>query len=791
MKWLPKLIGYDYEVVYKQGSDNGATNALSKLENASELVSMIVSSITTDLMQRVKGTCAIILDIITALQAGQPTKKHYSWANDTLLRKGKIVVGQYANLKTELLQYFYESTIGGHYGVKKCKPDLSAYPGLLQPLPIPKTMWSQISMDFIEGLPKSQGKDVIMIVVNMLSKYAHFIGLSHPFTAAYIAQPHRQVTIRQGKQHKFSQKFYGPFEIIAKVVQVAYKLKLPAQAQIHNVFHISQLKKYRVPPVPMDSVMLPQYDKQGTLLKQPLKLLDTRIAKKGIELWGTGVYRQTPPIHVPFEVVYGQTPPIHVPYTGGLSKVDAVNRQVQTERQFAAGDMVFLKLQPHRQVTIRQDRRVAKKGNRAVVYGLVQWSNGEYLLTRDRERRQVNRPPRLEDYQCELVAYAFATAAHIENCETTNYLEAISSPECDKWVVAIEEEVESLHKNRTWELVKLLKEKRVISCKWLFKVKDGIPGVESNQYKARCKPVPTPLALRFKLSSHECPKSEEDKKDMSRVSYSSAVGSLMYAMVCTCPGLSHAVNVVSRYMHNAAIIALSTIEAEYISSTEGVNEAIWLRGMVNEFGLPQEYRVPPVPMDSVMLPQCDKQGTLLKQPLKLLDRRIAKKGIELWGTGVYRQTPPIHVPFEVVYGQTPPIHVPYTGGLSKVDAVNRQVQTERQFAAGDMVFLKLQPHRQVTIRQGKQHKFSQKFYRPFEIVAKGQVAYKLKLPAQAQIHNVFHISQLKKYRGPPVPMDSVMLPQCDKEGTLLKQPLKFLDRRVAKKGNRAVVYGLV
>nr|GFA83480.1 retrovirus-related Pol polyprotein from transposon TNT 1-94 [Tanacetum cinerariifolium] len=52
-------------------------------------------------------------------------------------------------------------------------------------------------------------------------------------------------------------------------------------------------------------------------------------------------------------------------------------------------------------------------------------------------------------------------------------------------VVAMEEEVESLHKNETWELVKFPKEKRVISCKWLFKVKDGILGVESNQYKTR------------------------------------------------------------------------------------------------------------------------------------------------------------------------------------------------------------------------------------------------------------------------------------------------------------------
>nr|GEU33854.1 retrovirus-related Pol polyprotein from transposon TNT 1-94 [Tanacetum cinerariifolium] len=178
-----------------------------------------------------------------------------------------------------------------------------------------------------------------------------------------------------------------------------------------------------------------------------------------------------------------------------------------------------------------------------------------------------------------------------------------------------------------------------------------------------CKPVPTPLAPHFKLSSHECPKSEEDKEDMSRVLYWNAVGSLMYAMVCTRPDLAHAVSVVSRYMHNPgkmhweavkciprylkgssniglsfekgraspngvvgyvdfdytgdldarkslslytfshcgsaiswysflqAIISLSTTEEEYISSNEGVKEAIWHRGMVNEFGLPQEVLV--------------------------------------------------------------------------------------------------------------------------------------------------------------------------------------------------------
>ena len=61
-------------------------------------------------------------------------------------------------------------------------------PGTLQLLPIPPVIWKDISMEFITGLPKSSNKSIIMVVVDLLSKYAHFCTLHHPFTASTLAQ---------------------------------------------------------------------------------------------------------------------------------------------------------------------------------------------------------------------------------------------------------------------------------------------------------------------------------------------------------------------------------------------------------------------------------------------------------------------------------------------------------------------------------------------------------------------------------------------------------------------------
>ncbi|KAH9687281.1 hypothetical protein KPL70_014707 [Citrus sinensis] len=109
-------------------------------------------------------------------------------------------------------------------------------------------------------------------------------------------------------------------------------------------------------------------------------------------------------------------------------------------------------------------------------------------------------------------------------------------------------------------------EKKAIGCKWVYAKNEGFPRKNEIRYKARLvakgyaqkegvdnnetKPVSTLLAYHFKLSAQLSPSTDAERKYMLQVPYSNAVGNLMYAMVCTRLDISHAVGIVSRYMHN-------------------------------------------------------------------------------------------------------------------------------------------------------------------------------------------------------------------------------------------------
>ena len=85
-------------------------------------------------------------------------------------------------MKKDLKKHIRECYTYQRVKTETCKPA-----GLLRPLPIPVRPWLDVSINFVEGLPKSQQKDVILVVVYRFSKYVQFIPLAHPYTASRVA----------------------------------------------------------------------------------------------------------------------------------------------------------------------------------------------------------------------------------------------------------------------------------------------------------------------------------------------------------------------------------------------------------------------------------------------------------------------------------------------------------------------------------------------------------------------------------------------------------------------------
>ncbi|GAU37779.1 hypothetical protein TSUD_158600 [Trifolium subterraneum] len=228
--------------------------------------------------------------------------------------KIQVEFGKLAQPLTDLCKNdnFLSSAVGGHSGrdvttsrvkslfywkgmskdilnfVKNCgvcqknKFDLAASPGLLQPLPIPNQVWTDISMDFIEGLPPSAGKHVIFVVVDRLKKYAHFMALAHPYTAVDVAQ-----------------------------------------VFLDNVFKLHGLPESITSD--RDSIFLSSF--WNAFFKLQDKPTQWSKWLSLAEWWDNTNYHSS--IHTtPFEIVYGQPPPIHLPYLPGSASTVIVDKSL-------------------------------------------------------------------------------------------------------------------------------------------------------------------------------------------------------------------------------------------------------------------------------------------------------------------------------------------------------------------------------------------------------------------------------------------------------------------------------
>jgi hypothetical protein len=116
--WLAKLLGFDYEIEFKKGKDNVVADALSRV-SCGTLSTLAVSSLSTTLLDEIKlswQTDKEVQNLIHELTSNSQSHPHYSWVNQLLCRKGKLVVDQHNPLQTKIISLYHDSAAGGHSG---------------------------------------------------------------------------------------------------------------------------------------------------------------------------------------------------------------------------------------------------------------------------------------------------------------------------------------------------------------------------------------------------------------------------------------------------------------------------------------------------------------------------------------------------------------------------------------------------------------------------------------------------------------------------------------------------
>jgi hypothetical protein len=142
--------------------------------------------------------------LLQKLAVHSPDEAVFSLHQGVIRKEQHIWIGQNSALRTKVISAFHDSVVGGHSGitttyqrvkrmlwwqglktdvesfVKQCsvcqqaKSEKQLPTGLLQPLHVPTGAYKDITIDFIEKLPNSEGYDTILVVVDRFSKYAHF-----------------------------------------------------------------------------------------------------------------------------------------------------------------------------------------------------------------------------------------------------------------------------------------------------------------------------------------------------------------------------------------------------------------------------------------------------------------------------------------------------------------------------------------------------------------------------------------------------------------------------------------
>ena len=350
--WVGKLLGFDFTVEYKAGSANTVADALSR-RDTEEAAVLAISGPRFDFISRLRQANQqdpALVALQQEISSAQHTA-HWAITDGLVTFKGRLYLPPGTPLLQELITAVHED---GHEGVQRTlhrlqrdihAPNLRAlvqdfvrtcatcqryktehlHPaGLLLPLPVPSSIWTDIGMDFIEALPKVGGKTVILTVVDRFSKYCHFIPLAHPYSAESVAQAFFSEIVRlhgvpqsivSDRDPVFTSLFWKELMRLAGIklhMTTAFHPQSDGQTEAANKVIVMYLRCMT-----------------GDRPKQWLRCL----------LWAEFIYNtayQSALKTTPFQIVYGREPPSIRSYEPGETRVAAVAKTMAERDELLA-----------------------------------------------------------------------------------------------------------------------------------------------------------------------------------------------------------------------------------------------------------------------------------------------------------------------------------------------------------------------------------------------------------------------------------------------------------------------
>ncbi|KAF3676715.1 Type I inositol-1,4,5-trisphosphate 5-phosphatase CVP2 [Capsicum annuum] len=337
--WLAKILGYTFSVEYGAGRFNAVADALSRRDNDEAMllaISMPQLSLFDDIRNEQQNS-PVVQKLISAIYIGNPSNQ-WSVKNGLLLYKHRVFLASNSPSIVTVMAALHNQ---GHEGYQKSpfwitsdfhwtgmkhhirdlvracdvcqrhKTETLQPVGLLQPLSVPEQIWSDVSLDFVEGLPISLGKNVIVVVVDRFSKYCC------------------------EKYSKYCQTFlYNIFKLHGLPVSMVSDRDVTfTSAFWREIFRLSGTKLF------FSLAYCPQSDGQTEVVNRTVEMYLRCFASahptKWMDWlsWAEYSYNTSFPSSLkmtPFEVVYGRPPPRLLPYCPGISKLDAVDTALRS-----------------------------------------------------------------------------------------------------------------------------------------------------------------------------------------------------------------------------------------------------------------------------------------------------------------------------------------------------------------------------------------------------------------------------------------------------------------------------